>query len=84
MKFLPYADDCKRLQSVLLDRFQIAATLSEVHDYWSWHSQRYAASWLGLPLSDEDLREEVRQTFPTYAEDQGLNLSDTHNPFHLF
>lgn len=62
MKFLndnvdiAYKYDCKRIQKCFLEEFNIFASLNDCYSLWKNYSDSYAASWMGLPDNDEELK----------------------------
>jgi hypothetical protein len=61
---LPYEEDCLRIQGIFATR-DYEVSLYEARWLWRSYSDRFAASWLFLPVSDD----EVFRALKDYFED---------------
>jgi len=57
-----YTNDILRIQRVLIDKGYYAEN-SQCRRVWQLHSEEYAAGWLTLPKTDEEIYESVRPHF---------------------
>ena len=52
-----HRDDVERIMRVTLQAtYMRAVSFFEAYAFWTQHSEMYAAGWLNLPESDEELR----------------------------
>lgn len=57
-----YTNDILRIQRVLIDKGYYAEN-SQCRRIWQLHSEEYAAGWLALPKTDEEIYESIRPHF---------------------
>lgn len=61
-EFTDYTNDVLRIQRVLIDKGYYAEN-SQCRRIWQLHSEEYAAGWLKLPKTDEEIYESIRPHF---------------------
>jgi hypothetical protein len=59
---IPYSEDCERIRDTFKQR-GYSISLLEAHWLWSTYSDKFAASWLFLPESDDEVFDAVKQYF---------------------
>lgn len=53
-------EDCERIANVVASRLGLFLDLRGAFEIWSWHSDGYAASWMGI-RDDEEIVEAVER-----------------------